>query len=102
MRHEFALGLAVTLLWSAVGHSQYVLTTTMPGGQFVGGRSLWTVSSATGDVDTRYRFSVGRIGEEPRVVIDYSSENTFEWSTLEEGQFNIRATIRDVHTGAER
>jgi hypothetical protein len=47
----------------------------------------------------QFRFRVRRDDEDFRMVRDFSPSGTLEWTSLEEGAFEVEATLRDSVTG---
>ncbi|MGH2543190.1 MAG: aryl-sulfate sulfotransferase, partial [Ardenticatenaceae bacterium] len=97
-----ALVMMATLVIISVGEAWADTSTTstvdlvadLPSGQPVGTTITWTVSSdAPGPLS--YRFSVGRVGEPLRLMYDYSAQNVFPWTPIEDGLYLVLASVRD-------
>jgi hypothetical protein len=75
--------------------------TSNPGtGQPVGTTVTWT-AVATGNSTLRYRFSVATATSDFLVVRDFSPNNSFKWTPMEEGGYRIRVTAKDTAGTAE-
>lgn len=75
------------------------LTPSLPSGQPVGRTVIWSVG--TGDPGAfDYRLSVGRDGGTPRVVYDYGAKSAFEWTPIDDGAYQVVASLRHRGDGS--
>ncbi|MFQ5740558.1 MAG: aryl-sulfate sulfotransferase [Acidobacteriota bacterium] len=74
------------------------LAPDLPSGQPVGTPINWTVT-ATGTDPMDYRLSIAPRGEPLRVVYDFRPENVFQWTPIEEREYLVVATVRNLSTG---
>jgi arylsulfate sulfotransferase len=70
------------------------LNSSVPSGQPVGTRVVWT-ASVSGPATTVYRFSVAPPGGAFEVMRDFHPRSTFEWTPMDEGSYSIKVTARD-------
>lgn len=75
--------------------SNITLTPSLPSGQVSGTTIKWD-ATASGIGTLVYRFSVGLSGGDPRVVRDYSTASSFEWTPIEEATYNIKVSVRQM------
>src|SRR5262249_28299886 len=71
------------------------LVPSEPAPQLVGERITWTATATDCGDDPVYQFRVGPTGGPLRVVRDFSLDNTFAWAPMQEGTYEIRATVKD-------
>jgi hypothetical protein len=94
------IGLA---LWSDVSaaHAQLklILTPAQPDPQPVGTVLTWRGWLGTLAPQTLYRFEVDG-GDGWRLVQDYSKSRTLRWTSLQEGQYQVRLSVLDPGTGS--
>jgi hypothetical protein len=65
----------------------------------VGQRVTWT-ATATNCGDTPvYQFSVGAAGSPLHVVRDFSPSNSFTWTPMQEGSYNVQVTVKASYDG---
>ncbi len=67
--------------------------------QLVGERITWTATVTDGPAAPVYQFSDGPAHGPLHVVRDFSSNNTFTWTPMQEGNYNIMVTIKDGFAG---
>jgi len=72
------------------------LTPSLPSGQLVGTTITW-VASATGSGTQSpvYRFVVAPAGGTMTALRDYSTQNTFDWTPIDEGTYSVMVSVRD-------
>ena len=56
---------------------------------------VWTATPAGSGTGQRYRFSVGPQGGPLAVLRDYSSKDSFEWTPVDEGVYDIKLTVAE-------
>src|SRR5262249_5258448 len=71
------------------------------GPQLVGERSLWTATATDCGASPVYQFSVAPSAGAFRVVRDYSPSNTFAWTPMQEGSYDIKCTVEDGYQATE-
>ena len=86
----------------ALSTTDVTLEPDLPSPQPVGTTITWTVTySGIDPVD--YRLSIRFVDDAPdeplRVMYDFRSNNVFEWTTIEDGDYIIEATVRNLDTG---
>ncbi|MFQ5740183.1 MAG: aryl-sulfate sulfotransferase [Acidobacteriota bacterium] len=74
------------------------LVPDLPSGQLVGTTITWTVT-ATSPNPLDYRFSVAWEGGPVRVMYDFRAGNQFQWTPIEDGNYSLIASVRDLSTG---
>ncbi len=67
--------------------------------QLVGERITWTATVTDGPAAPVYQFSDGPAHGPLHVVRDFSSNNTFTWTPMQEGNYKIMVTIKDGFAG---
>lgn len=73
--------------------SNLTLTPNLSSGQVAGTTIKWD-ASASGAGTLVYRFSVGLSGSDSKVVRDYSTAASFEWTPIEEGTYSVKVSVR--------
>ncbi len=73
------------------------LVPNLPSGQQVGVTVTWS-ALATGVNTPLYRFSVAPAGGSYRILQDFSPSNTFTWTPMQEGSYNVEVTVEDGYT----
>lgn len=69
--------------------------------QLVGERIIWTATATDCGTAPVYQFSVAPQGDAFRVVRDFSPTNTFAWTPMQEGAYNIEVTVKDGYQATE-
>src|SRR5229473_5081151 len=67
--------------------------------QLVGERITWTATVTDGPAAPVYQFSDGPAHGPLHVVRDFSTNNTFTWTPMQEGNYKIMVTIKDGFAG---
>jgi hypothetical protein len=89
---------ASALAFPLSASASVTLTPDLPSGQPVGTRIHWTAASTDTDpVD--FRLSVTTPGGVERVVYDFSALNVFEWTSIDDGSFDLTLAARNRVTG---
>lgn len=73
------------------------LTPSVPSGQPVGTTVAWTAASGASGAPV-YRFSAGLAGGSLRVLRDFSLSDSFSWTPLQEGTYEIAVTAKAAFT----
>ncbi len=61
----------------------------------VGSPVAWTATTSDHGESPVYQFSVGQLGEALTVVRDFSPDNSFRWSPMDEGDHEVRVTVKE-------
>ncbi len=69
--------------------------------QLVGERIAWSATATDCGVNPVYQFRVGPTGSPLRVVRDFSPANTFVWTPMQEGRYDVRVTVKDGYQAKE-
>jgi len=72
-----------------------------PAPQLVGEPVLWTATASDCGTNVVYQFSARATGGEFRVARDFSPNNTFSWTPMEEGTYDVRATAKDGYQATD-
>lgn len=88
----------ILLLSAVLPAAQAQLTVTLAAGadppQPVGTPVTWTATASGADTTSAlYRFSVSSPGGGTRIIQDYSPSSAFQWTTLQEGQYQIAVSV---------
>src|SRR5262249_43520914 len=67
----------------------------------VGERVIWTATAAGCGTTPVYQFSAAPHGGAFRVVRDFSPSNTFAWTPMQEGTYDIQVTVKDGYQASE-
>jgi arylsulfate sulfotransferase len=67
----------------------------------VGERVTWTATAADCGASPVYQFSAAPHGGVFHVLRDFSPANTFTWTPMREGDYDIRVTVKDGYTATE-
>ncbi|MFQ5740560.1 MAG: aryl-sulfate sulfotransferase [Acidobacteriota bacterium] len=97
MRRFVVLALMI-LACSVPAMADIQLVPDLASGQPVGTIINWTVT-ATGIDPMDYRLSIAPTGETLRIMYDFSPTNVFEWAPIEEREYRLLATARNLTTG---
>ncbi|NNE38474.1 MAG: hypothetical protein HKN08_09230, partial [Gammaproteobacteria bacterium] len=96
----FQLLIAATALWgsSAVAFDAN-LQVTPESSQVVGARSSLVASTSVVDSETmEYQFSIRKTGGDWQIVRDFDKFPSIEWSSLDEGSYELRLLAWDTET----
>ena len=77
-----------------------VLTPNKPSPQLVGDQVVWTATASDSGDNPVYQFSVGAAGHPLQVVRDFSHQNTFTWSPMQEGSYSVQVMVKDGFGGS--
>src|SRR6266700_3408707 len=69
--------------------------------QLVGEGITWTATATDCGATPVYQFSVAPDGGAFRVVRDFRPANTFAWTPMQEGAYDIEVTVKDGYQGTE-
>lgn len=69
--------------------------------QLVGERITWTATASECETTPVYQFSVAEQGTDFHVVRDFSPSNTFAWTPMQEGVYDIQVTVKDGYGATE-
>src|SRR5947199_7742634 len=69
--------------------------------ELVGERITWTATATDCGATPIYRFSAAPDGGAFRVVRDFSPTNTFAWTPMQEGTYDIEVTVKDGYQATE-
>src|SRR6516162_8393788 len=75
------------------------LTPSEAAPQLVGERITWTATAADCGSAPVYQFSAAPHGGEFHVVRDFSPTNTFTWTPMQEGNYDIEVIVKDGYQG---
>ena len=67
----------------------------------VGDRVTWTATATDVGTSPVYQFSAAPDGGAFRVVRDFSPTNTFAWTSMQEGSYDIEVTVKDGYQASE-
>ena len=67
----------------------------------VGERVTWTATASDCGAAPVYQFSAAPHGGAFHVVRDFSPANTFTWTPMQEGAYDIEVTVKDGYQAAE-
>src|SRR5262245_64978984 len=65
----------------------------------VGERVTWTATAADCGAAPVYQFSAAPHGATFHVVRDFSPANSFAWTPMQEGSYDIEVTVKDGYQG---
>lgn len=83
---------------SSAAASVLTVTPSLPSGQYVGTPITWTVETdETDPVD--FSFAITPPNSPQRLVFDFTTRQTFDWTTIEDGSYTIVVTMRNLVTG---
>jgi arylsulfate sulfotransferase len=71
------------------------LTSSGPPVPLVGSPVVWTATATDHGSTPVYQFSVGTTGSALHVVRDFSTSNSFTWNPMQEGNYQIKVTVKD-------
>jgi arylsulfate sulfotransferase len=77
------------------------LAPSVPAPQQVGDPIAWTATADDCGAAHVYQFSVAPHGGAFHVVRDFSPTNSFMWTPMQEGDYDIEVTVKDGYQGAE-
>jgi hypothetical protein len=77
------------------------LAPSAPAPQLVGERVIWTATASDCGTAPVYQFSAAPQGGAFRVVRDFSPTNTFAWTPMQEGTYDIKVTVKDGYQASE-
>jgi arylsulfate sulfotransferase len=69
--------------------------------QLVGEPVTWTATASDCGATPVYQFSVAPHGGDFRVVRDFSPTNTFAWTPMQEGTYDVKVAVKDGYQAAE-
>jgi hypothetical protein len=61
----------------------------------VGAPVTWTATADAGMAAPVYQFSVGPVGGSLHMVQDFSSQNSFTWDPMQEGNYQVQVAVKD-------
>jgi hypothetical protein len=67
----------------------------------VGERITWTATATDVGAAPVYQFSAASHGGSPHVVRDFSPANTFVWTPMQDGSFDIQVTVKDGYQATD-
>src|SRR5262245_47656079 len=67
----------------------------------VGERITWTATAADCGAANVYQFSAASNGSGLRVMRDFSPSNSFAWTPMQEGAYDIQVTVKDGYQATE-
>jgi arylsulfate sulfotransferase len=73
------------------------LTPSEASPQFVGERIIWSATATNVGEAPVYQFDVGPTGGPLHVVRDFNPTNSFAWAPMQEGDYDIRVTVKEGH-----
>jgi hypothetical protein len=77
------------------------LTPSEPAPQFVGEPITWTATATDCGSTPVYQFSAAPQGGAFHVVRDFSPTNTFTWTPMQEGTYDIEVIVKDGYQGTD-
>ena len=77
------------------------LAPSEPVPQLVGETITWTATAADVGTSPVYQFSTASHGDGFHVVRDFSPANTFTWTPMQEGSYDIKVAVKDGYQAAE-
>src|SRR5262249_38979493 len=77
------------------------LAPSAPAPQLVGERGTWTATAEDAGAAPVYQFSIAAHGGDFHVVRDFSPANTFAWTPMQEGTYDIKVTVKDGYGATE-
>jgi hypothetical protein len=78
------------------------LTPSEPAPQLVGERITWTATATDCGTAPVYQFSAAPHGSAFHVVRDFSPANTFTWTPMQEGNYDIEVIVKDGYQATDR
>src|SRR5262249_14693106 len=69
--------------------------------QLVGERVTWTATATDCGAAPVYQFGAAPHGGAFHVVRDFSPNNSFTWTPMQEGTYDIEVTVKDAYTATE-
>ena len=72
-----------------------------PAPQLVGEAITWTATATDCGTTPVYQFSVAPHGGALQVVRDFSPTNSFDWTPMQEGTYDIEVTVKDAYQATE-
>src|SRR5262245_32292075 len=69
--------------------------------QLVGERVTWTATATDCGAAPVYQFSAAPHGDAFHVVRDFSPSNSFSWTPMQEGTYDIEVSVKDGYTATE-
>ena len=69
--------------------------------QLVGEQVTWTATATDCGTTPVYQFSVAPHGGALQVVRDFSPTNSFDWTPMQEGTYDIEVTVKDAYQATE-
>src|SRR5215472_10054754 len=69
--------------------------------QLVGQRGTWTATAADCGAAPVYQFSAALHGGAFHVVRDFSPSNSFTWTPMQEGTYNVRVTGKEGYQATD-
>src|SRR5215469_10333380 len=67
----------------------------------VGERITWTAMATDVGATPVYQFSVAPHGGESQIVRDFSPTNSFAWTPMTEGDYDIRVIVKDGYAATD-
>jgi hypothetical protein len=77
------------------------LVPSEPAPQLVGERILWTATASDCGKDLVYQFRVGPAGGPFHLVRDFSLDNAFTWTPMQEGTYEVQVTAKEGYQATE-
>lgn len=81
--------------------SSVTLAPSEPAPQLVGERVTWTATAEDVGANPVYEFSAAPHDGTFHVVRDFSSNSTFAWTPMQEGNYDIQVIVKDGYQGAD-
>src|SRR5262249_12741113 len=69
--------------------------------QLVGDRVTWTATATDCGATPVYQFSAAPHGGAFHMVRDFSPSNAFAWTPMQEGNYDIKVTVKDAYQATE-
>jgi hypothetical protein len=69
--------------------------------QLVGAPITWTATTTDCGANPVYEFSAATHGDAFHILRDFSPSNSFSWTPMQEGTFDIEVTVKDGYQGTE-
>jgi hypothetical protein len=89
--------LLILLSFAGAARAGVTLTPSQSSGALVGSQIVWTASDSTPGLK-HYRFTVSYPNGSTLIVRDFDFFNSFPWTPLEEGAYQVSVTVRDAAT----